>query len=566
MSTERIKQLHEHASERYLRGDYQGALEAWRDVLGLDPADEQALGGLRLASQFVEHASPPFTDGTGDVEHDLDQGLKVLDGLSATTLLHPDMADGTIDRRPEPSNVRELEGEEILEGWETPAAPPAEEGSFGLEPVSRSSPAPSPTVSAAAAELSRRVNDLLKEAKAKAEAGERDDALAILARLAILDEDNADAAVLRSKIEAEGASDLDKVERAIIEGVAALEADRLDDAERLFREALYLAPEHREARHYLEKVGERRAGGGEELLSVGRGESAPPENAVHSATGIETASRKQAPAPRPPRPAAIEDSEAAGPSEPPPSASRPALPPPKFLIWAGVGVVVLAGAAIALPRLAGGTPPETAARKAAAPLSRPQRTAKPGPPAKNGATAPARAVPVSPEEAARVIASGLATGHALMASGDFGGAVVAFNEALALDPKNAEARTGLEDAGEHYKASKAEREVLNNIRLAFRDGEYTSGLRLAYRLPPSTSKSYTDAVKFVGWYNLAVVALRAGECREALSHLDEALEIAPAEADARKLREFASRYVDAVKDRAFLDRVEALAFRPLPSS
>ena len=566
MSTERIKQLHEHASERYFSGDYQGALEAWRDVLGLDPADEQALGGLRLASQFVEHASPAFAEGSGEVEHELDRGLMVLDGLSGTTLLHPDMADGTIDRKPEPENVLGLENEEILEGWEAPAAPPPEEGSFGLEPVSRSSPAPSPAVSAAAAELARRVNDLLKEAKAKAEAGERDEALAILTRLGILDEDNADAAILRSKIEAEGASDLDKVEHAIIEGVAALEADRLDDAERFFREALNLAPEHREARHYLEKVEERRAGGSEELLSVGRGESAPSENAVQRATGIETAPRRQAPAPRPPRPAAIEASESDEPSEPPPGAARLALPPPKFLIWAGVGVVVLACAAIALPRLAGGTPPEPVARKATAPLSRPQRTAKPGPLARNGATASASAVPATPEEAARIIASGLATGHARAASGDFGGAVVAFNEALTLDPKNAEARAGLEDAGERYKASKADREALNNVKLAFRDGEYTSGLRLAYRLPPSVSKSYADAVKVAGWYNLAVVALRAGECREALSHLDEALELAPADADAKKLRELASRYVNAVKDRGFLDRVEALAFRPLPSS
>ena len=60
------------------------------------------------------------------------------------------------------------------------------------------------------------------------ESGERDEALAVLARLAILDEDNAEAAELRAKIEAEGASDLDKIERSIIEGVAALEADKLE--------------------------------------------------------------------------------------------------------------------------------------------------------------------------------------------------------------------------------------------------------------------------------------------------------------------------------------------------
>lgn len=570
MSAERIKQLHEYASECYLSGDYEGALQAWRDVLGLDPSDEQALGGLRLAAQFVEHAPPAFTEGRASVEHELDQGLRILDGLSATTLLHPDAADELIDRvpesEPEPELVGELEREEILDSWETPALQPEEDGSFGLEPIARPSPAPVPGMSAAAAELSRRVNDLLSEAKVKAAAGERDEALAILARLAILDEDNEEAVLLRSQIEAEGASDLDKVERAIIEGVAALEADRLDDAENFLREALALAPEHREARHYLEKVVERRESGGEEMLSVGNGESAPPENAVHLATNVDSAQRNKAPAPRPPRTEPIENSKFAESAESAPSPFRLTLPPRKFLIWAGIGVGVLACAAIALLRPTGGTPSEMAAGKAVAPLSRPKRPGKPVPPANSGANEPAQAVPASPEDAAKLIASGLAMGRSLMNSGDFGGAVVAFNEALALDPRNVEARAGLEDAGERYKASKAEREALNSIKLAFRDGEYTSGLRLAYRLPPSVSTAYTDAVKVAGWYNLAVVALRAGECNEALSHLDEALAIAPKDAEAKELRELASRYVDAVKDRVFLDRVEGLGFRPLPSS
>jgi tetratricopeptide (TPR) repeat protein len=565
MSTERIKQLHEQASERYLGGDYQGALQAWRDVLRLDPADEQALDGTNLASQFVEHGSPAPQETTSEVEHDLDRGLRVLDGLGATTLLHPDGEDGTIDRQPAPRGVGKPETEEFLEGWQTPTPPSAEENSFGLEPLSRSSPVPSTPVSAAGAELSRRVNDLLTDAKAKAEAGERDEALAILFRLAILDEDNAEAAALRSKIESAGASDLDKVERAIIEGVAALGADNLDDAERFFREALELAPQHREAQHYLEKVTERRSQGGEELLSPGAGETAPVENAVERATVIETAPHQRAPSSKPPRPASPPALE---PQEPllGTSGPRSVMRPSKILLWGGGGVLALVCTAVALPQLVGREAQETAPRKTSGPVSRNSKAADPGPISKRKAAAPTRVASSDPQETAKVVASGLARGRALMASQDFGGAVVAFNEALTLDPKNVEARAGIEDAGERYKAGKVERDALNSIRLAFRDGEFTSGLRLAYRLPPSVSNSYADAVKFAGWYNLAVVALRAGDCREALSHLDEALEIAPLEDDAKKLREFASRYVDAAKDRVFLDRVEALAFRSLPSS
>ena len=239
-----------------------------------------------------------------------------------------------------------------------------------------------------------------------------------------------------------------------------------------------------------------------------------------------------------------------------------------------VGAAALICAAIALPRLFGGgaqksTPTKLPAGKSSAPnATGPSR--RPAAPAAAGPAPDTGTITLAPSadavERQKAAASSLASARSLMASGDFGGAVVAFNQTLVNDPGNAEAKAGIVDAGEHYKASKAERDALNNIKLAFRDGEFSSGLRLAYRLPPGVSKSYADGVKVVGWYNLAVVALRAGDCREALSHLDEALQVTPSDAEAKTLREFASRYVEAVKDRVFLDRVEALAFRQLPAS
>jgi tetratricopeptide (TPR) repeat protein len=583
MSTEQINRLHEQASERYLNGDYKGAIEAWRDVLGLDATNEQALEGVQLASQFVEPAAEFPAQATPGVEQDVDQGLKVLDGLRATPMLHADVADGAVDRKPSPAQSDgALAVEEFLEGWEPAAAPAAEEQSYGLEPVAGASAAGSAPLSAAASELKRRVDDLLAEAKTKAEAGERDEALAILSRLAILDEENAEAAVLRSKIEAEGASDLDKIELAIIEGVAALEADNLDEAERRLNDALALAPDHREARHYLEKVAERRTLNGEDLLGIPHGESAPQEGAVARATDAEAVPPPAAPAAfKPIRPAAA----AAEPPEPPPAQAgrRVALPPPKFLVFGAIGAAALISAAIALPRLLGGSPSNTEPPKisavprpagkaqapaptGAAPARRPARAAGAGPQSTAGAGAAAPVAPANPEEIAKAVATSFATARSRMEAEDFGAAVVAFNEVLTLDPANAEAKAGIADAGERYKASKAEREALNSIKTAYRDEEFSSGLRLAYRLPPTVSASTIETIKVVGWYNLAVVALRAGDCREALSHLGEALDVAPSDAESKKLKEFASRYVDAVKDRVFLDHVEALAFRPLPPS
>jgi tetratricopeptide (TPR) repeat protein len=140
--------------------------------------------------------------------------------------------------------------------------------------------------------------------------------------------------------------------------------------------------------------------------------------------------------------------------------------------------------------------------------------------------------------------------------------VISFNEALKLDPVNAEAKSDLHDAVEKYKSQKAERDALDGIKMAFRDQEYTSALRLAYRLPPTVGQEVVARVKVAGWYDLGIVALRAGECREAIGHFDEALAIDSGDAEAKKLQEFAKTYVDSPRDRKFLDFVEALQFRP----
>ena len=560
MSTERIQQFHEQASTCYLNGDYSGALEAWRQVLGLNSKDEQALDGIRMASQFIDpdavteaHAPPE-----AEVEHELDRGLMILDGMGDQKAV-PEAPSA-------PAPPPAAAAEENLEGWE--AQPPeTEEGVYGLEPVVQKTPGSALTTSAAAAELQRRVDDLLAEAKAKAAAGERDDALAILSRLAILDEDNSEAESLRASIEETAASNLDQVERLIIEGVAALEADRLDEAEKYFRDVLARAPDHREAKHYIEKVAQRRAAAGhEDLLKDFGGESAPMEDAVHRATS----SVAVAPAPAP---AAKSTTKTKPAPEPAPEADEEApakprlkfkMPPQKTLIYAGAGAVVLVLAAILVPMLTSQKPaPTTLAPTPRPPGPHAPRAAKPGNP--KPAT-PTPELPGTPEERAKAAAADLTQGTTLMNAGDFGAAVIAFNAALTMDPGNAAAKAGIAEAGERYKASKAERDALANIQFAFRDSEFTSALRLAYRLPPSVPKSRVDNIKLAGWYNLAVVALRAGECKEALGHLDEALQIAPSDAEAKKLKELASHYADAVKDRIFLDRVESLAFRPLPES
>jgi hypothetical protein len=49
-----------------------------------------------------------------------------------------------------------------------------------------------------------------------------------------------------------------------------------------------------------------------------------------------------------------------------------------------------------------------------------------------------------------------------------------------------------------------------------------------------------------------------------LTQLEEALQIDPDDAEVRAVKELATKYAEAVKDRDFFDKVEALAFRTPP--
>jgi len=578
MSADRIAQLHEQASEHYLNANYEGALQAWRDVLALDPENEQAMDGVRMASQF---AAPVTASASvsADVDQELDQGLRVFDSLgSPATDRKPAPAAASTARAAKVDNLaRNNDGIDFGDLSDVGAIPL---GATDAPPIPSMEPAPEPvpepapeedfglalssseSQSAAAVELNRRVTDLLNEAQAKADAGEKDEALSILSRLAILDDENAEAAALRDRLLEGGPSDLDRIEQLIIEGVAALESDRLDEAERNFRDVLAISPDHREAEHYLQKAQERRAGvtgapahDGEDLLGGGgdpfmAGATTPP------AAPPANEAVPLAPPVQPGRGARSKSAPGAADAPVQPTMRGSGLPSMKWVVMGGFLAIAGVCAFIAMPHLMSGGKP---AFQAPPPAAKPRPA--PGPTA-GTAVAPA----MSAAERDRTVAASLAQANQRMAAGDFGGAVVSFNEALRADPMNLDAKRGLNEAGERYKERKAEQDALEAIKLGFRDGEYTSALRLAYRLPPTIPESYISAIKAAGWYNLAIVALRAGDCREAISHLDEVLAVNADDADATKLREFASAHAEAPKDRAFLDYVEALPFRPLPAS
>jgi hypothetical protein len=239
----------------------------------------------------------------------------------------------------------------------------------------------------------------------------------------------------------------------------------------------------------------------------------------------------------------------------------PATPPPRMTRRIGRLPLLAGGALVVLAAVAGwwllGS---KEAPQAAAPTV-PQGPARPagGAPraAQPAAPAPAPAAPAD----ARSLGQLMEDAKKSMASRDYAAAVVDYAAALKREPENAEAKAGLQRAGDAYKARKLELEQLDKVRMAFADEEFTSALHILYRLSGTTDKARIERAKANGWFNLGVIALRAGECQQARAHFDEALGVRPDDEGAKQMRAFAVKYTDAQKDRSFYDQVERLSYR-----
>lgn len=564
MTSDRILTLHQEASEHYLNGRYDEAVAAWKAVLAIDPSNDEALEGVRMSSLLASGESEERVPVETAVEEEIDAGLRVFEfgsGEAPAPPAEPTDAASTGDL-PDPERQSEgIDFGDLADVNAIPLAPPNEELELlpdapeipeveetGLVAVTPTPLGEDPAVR----ELKHRIESLLAEARAKKARGDTEAALAVLARVQLLDEENEDARALESELRDAGTRHAEEIEQWIIEGVSAVEAGRFDDARGWFVKVLERSPEHREAQHYLAEVAKRSRGPAATEASAEEADAAP--EFLSNAT--------------PPPPAAEDLVESLGlshvearlPAEEivPIAPRRPAADLPTVAVapsrprWLWPVLAIVALVAIA----AGGWAAfrgEVSAEAASAPATT-------GPP--KPAEEPPPATAAKPSVSAASLEASLARGRRALAAGDVAAAVVAFDEALKADPTSEEARDGMTKAAAAYKEGKAEREQLDKIRMAFEDGEFASALRLVYRLPAIEDPAAVERWKVNGWFNLGVVALRAGEAPQAIQHFDEALSLRP-DAGAKRWREFADRYRTARKDRAYYDAVEAIPFRGL---
>jgi tetratricopeptide (TPR) repeat protein len=570
MSVERIESLHQEASEHYLNGRFAEAIRAWNQVLSLDPANEQALEGVRMSSLLGEGedaaGQPPSPEPS--LDDDIDAGLRVFEFDAKAPDAPAPAGDAPVGDLPDPNrqsdgidfgDLQQVEAIPLAAGVaeeNLDLGPDAEE--TGLAPLAPHLPGSDPAV----VELARRVHALLDDAKAKAAAGATAEALAVLARVQVLDEDNAEAAELADRLRNDSDRAAGEIDRWMTEGVQAFEAGSSDEARGWFLKVIGRMPGHAEAKHYLTELGRASASdpgaepaleGSGDLLSSFLSNSEPPAVDFPSFAGraADAAGEGIPLAPHP---------EPESPSAPSPMRHRERPAPPAAARTGGSrkGLVVALGA-VAVCAVLGVAWYVLSPGGGSAPAGEP--AAVPRAPVRHGqASAPPPPAETEGSPAIPPLGASMARGRAAMDRRDYDGAILAFHDALRADPANSDAHAAMAQATEAYKVEKARREQIQGVRDAFRDGEYSSALRVIYRLPDEFDAATVNRWKVNGWFNLAVVALRAGEVPQAIQHLDEALAIQD-DADARKWKAFAQRYVNLPKDRVYYSAAESIGFR-----
>ena len=542
---EQRERLHEQASAFYLQGDYDEALATWRRLLEADPADPRAAEGVRLCESLDDGPPAPpartAIDLGDDTERTLEQLDEALGGQGADWMDDATAGQGAgfelsgaelppqVTVAPVRFDVSAPESMDIDAPGHAQTLDPA---SVRLDLDDLALPQDEGLVTdgaaqGAAAELERRAGELLAEAMQFYERGEREEALAVLNRLAILDDENDAARTFAAHIRAEIESSAEPPSHpAEPSAPAQVAAPRLPAAP-------------------LVPPGE--IGMTDDLDLDLDAASASDDAAALTPSGRRTKAKLDVPAPR-------------------------KLPLRWLLVAAGVLILGVAGYFLA--QLGGDEASPSDSKNEAQPAESTQRAALGGPTAggsrkSSSAEAEPASAPPAPATAAPAAGEGLdqllERGRSAFEAGDYKAAVLAYDQALVLDSTNGEAKERLREAGDRYRSQKAAEETRSGAIASFNRGEYVEALRLFYRVTPADPEDEARIGRYLrnGWYNLGIGALRSGDCKTARDHFREAKQHDAEDAGIREGLSLAAKCTKSTLTTEEYGAVRALAPRGL---
>ena len=541
-----LESLHQQASAHYLQGEFDAALGVWRQMLTIDPENDRAQEGVRLCEMLSGTEAPNSAGGGADaapsqptaptsvgfgIGEDLDESLDALDEMlddgKSGDWMDADVAARHNVAPAAPADDLQFDLGDVPEADEVDR--PATGGAGSIDAMAAElglnrAGEPSAASVAAAKELEHRTNELMAEAMQLFERGERDEALAALDRVQILDESHAAARTFADHIRSEMGGGGEAVPSASIVGddPQASDGDQLNHAPMDFEEFseahIALDPER------------------------GSSRTSPRAESFESL-------------PEPKRPAASAPALTAG----VPTARHAGT---QRIVGVAALLLLVAGAGYLAWKFVGSSdePAQAGAAEQATSLA-----GVPAAPAGAAGAAAAESDSGERVEGGQDVESLLAAARVAFEAGEYADAIVAYDRVVAADPENQEAQDRLRAAGEFYRAEREADERNRQAIVAFEQGDYRNALRLFYRMQPASAaeQRQIDGYKLNGWFNMGVQALGSGDCAMARSHLKEAQEIKPADAGVTNALKIAQECSAGPRQETYYDAVRKLPLRGL---
>jgi tetratricopeptide (TPR) repeat protein len=491
--------------------------------------------------------------------------LSVDSEATGTDPSFPGMSDEqfNLDGADRPAHDETASAIDAAFNFEAPAPPSAPPAAQPWPPQ----PAANHSEDISAEELQGRADELMAEALEHYEAGQRAEALIVLDRLAILDEGNQAAKTfanhIRAELEAQSAAQGHEIPaQPFLAAAPAAAIDSPEIAEDLLADPVVEPTQEPASAAQIGNGMVDFEGEGGESLGLGAPQLVDPdaEPVVEEIDGISTGAAGEE-----------FDLDESDPAEEPAleTAAKPKLSMNKWLMVAGIVLLAMGGGYVALQFLGGsGGDSEAETTALAAPPPILDVEAIVGGSADPVPTEPADPGP-SPAAAAATVPPGyldevLDRADAAYEDGDYAAAVLAYDEALKLDPQNEVARRRLEAAGEFYREQKEQLEQRGMATQAFNDGDYRNALRILYRISPldEAEAERFERFKFNGWYNMGLRALKSGDCRLARSNLREAQQVDPTDKDLQWALELSGSCFEGQTE-AYFDAARSLQSRAI---
>jgi len=586
-----IDKLHDEASAEYLQGRFREALRLWRELQALDPGHERAIEGIRLCEMLSEEAEPAMVFGTGEdallvetpplVGQPAEPPTPVVSALPGPAQEIDDALAG-LDSMLTPDSF-EAEADQALDQLGE---------SLELGDLSPIEPEVADVGDAAAQELRARADELLIEATRAYETGDREEALSVLARVFILDEEHAVARSLQEQIKAEAGGDATETVESIeltqalldedhdepLEGSGEVaselfdldvasaaietEADSTVPALSLAADLPGDAPTEDPSAETLDAIDLADEVAGKQEVCASSEAPAESDAAEQSPSSTDTVAEETVS-----EEAATETANTdRGKRLIPTLSSLPSFSDPRTrMIGIGFAVLLIAAGAWFGMRAFGSAADDAELGeqvRQARVIPKKNRNTEPKPAEDPSAAVPATVLEPPPQVEVG-IEEVLAGAVSAFDAEDWATAVVEFNRALEIEPANRQAKRGFEQSREAYRTEIAYQEKLASAIGMFEHANYRAALRVFYRLPNADEDPKFDRYKVKGWYNLGVQALKIQDCAEARSHFAEIEGIAPSDPDLAGLIGLANACRSREHSGNYYATIDALAFQTL---